>query len=116
MFIAANIVGCRLRHQDARSSVNSLLSQFCKTSLFFFFFFANFYVCGGGRQLFALPWLSHGQRPALTTILLDTWNWKPLPHMPNSPSLVLSVKLDKYLEYQGCICEEKKNIKTDFLA
>jgi hypothetical protein len=44
------------------SSINSLLSQYCKTS----HFFANFYVLGGGgRQLFALPRLSHGQRPAL---------------------------------------------------
>jgi hypothetical protein len=32
MFIAANTVGCRLRHQDARCTVNWLLSQYCKAS------------------------------------------------------------------------------------
>jgi hypothetical protein len=44
------------------SSVNSLLSQNCKD----LHFLANFCVWGwGGRQLFALPQLSHGQRPSL---------------------------------------------------
>jgi hypothetical protein len=68
MFIAANIVGCRLdiktRNVPTVSSINSLLSQYCKLR----FFFANFYVRmgGGGRQLFALPRLSHGQRLALS--------------------------------------------------
>jgi hypothetical protein len=43
------------------SSTNSLLSQDFKASLFLV---AIFYVPGGGG-LFALPRLSHGQRPAL---------------------------------------------------
>jgi hypothetical protein len=74
MFIVASIVCCRLIHQDARCtyvptvcSINSLLSQYCKASDFF----ANFYVLGGGGQLFALPRLSHGQRPALMIIITN---------------------------------------------
>jgi hypothetical protein len=55
----------KMRDVPTVSSINSLLSQYCKSS---HFFFANFYVVGGGgRQLFALPRLSHGQRPALST-------------------------------------------------
>jgi hypothetical protein len=45
------------------SSVNSLVSQHCKASHFFLKIFM--YWGGGGRKLFALPRLSHGQRPAL---------------------------------------------------
>jgi hypothetical protein len=73
MFIAANIVCCRLRHQDARCthrSINSLLSQYCKASLFFFFKF----LCtrgGGGvwgvepTVCFApvVPWTNTGPAP-----------------------------------------------------
>jgi hypothetical protein len=51
------------------SSINSLLSQYCIAS---HFCFANLYVPDlGGRQLFALPRLSHGQRPALFTTTDD---------------------------------------------
>jgi hypothetical protein len=56
------------------SSINSLLSQYCKTSLFFFFCkFLCFLGGGGRRQLFALPQLSHGERPAL---LAYTEGWQ----------------------------------------
>jgi hypothetical protein len=47
------------------SSINSLLSQYCKAS----HFFANCYVPGGGGggpPRFALPGFSHGERPALS--------------------------------------------------
>jgi hypothetical protein len=47
------------------SSINSLLSQYGKAS----HVCANFYVGRGGSQLFALPRLSHGQRPALELVL-----------------------------------------------
>jgi hypothetical protein len=61
MFIAANIVGCRLRHQDAPtvSSINWLLSQYCKAS----HFFANFFFGGGAPTVrFApvVPWAKTG--------------------------------------------------------
>jgi hypothetical protein len=54
------------------SSINSLLSQYCIAS---HFCFANFYVRGGGgRPMFALPRLSHGQKTALLVynLLQDT--------------------------------------------
>jgi hypothetical protein len=43
------------------SSINSLLSQYCKAS----HILLQIFVGGGGGQLLALPRLSHGQRPAL---------------------------------------------------
>jgi hypothetical protein len=59
-------VDIKTRSVPSVSSVNSLLSQYCKA---LHFFFANFCVWGavggGGCQLFFLPRLSHGQRPAL---------------------------------------------------
>jgi hypothetical protein len=62
LFVAA--LDIKTRYVPTVSSINSVLSQYCKAS----HFFANFYVCGGGgRQLFALSLLSHGQRPALVT-------------------------------------------------
>jgi hypothetical protein len=61
MFIAANIVGCRLGHQDARCTHRSFNILVAVTILESFEFFANFYVWGWGRQLFALPRMSHGQ-------------------------------------------------------
>jgi hypothetical protein len=57
------------------SSINLLLSEYCKASNFF----CNF-LCtgegGGGRQLFALTRLSQGQRPALCiTLTLNQINF-----------------------------------------
>jgi hypothetical protein len=50
------------------SSINSLMSQYLKVS----HCLSNFYV--EGRQLFALPRLSHGQRPALVgTCCASEW-------------------------------------------
>jgi hypothetical protein len=76
MFIAANIVCCSLRHQDAQvptvSSINSLLSQYCKAS---HYFFGNFYVGGGVPTVrFApvVPWANTG--PGATSS--STWNFK----------------------------------------
>jgi hypothetical protein len=72
MFIAANIIYIaaldhKTRDVPTASSINSLLSQYCKASQFFVV--SNFNVLGGG-QLFALPRLSHGQRPALALLIL----------------------------------------------
>jgi hypothetical protein len=65
MFIAANIVCCRLRHQDARcptvSSINSLLTILQS----FAFFCAHFYVWGAPTVRFApvVPWAKAGRGP-----------------------------------------------------
>jgi hypothetical protein len=79
MFIAANIVCCRLIHQDAQvptvSSINSLLSQYCKAS---HYCFGNFYVGGGAPTVrFApvVPWAKTG--PAYEFVkLYSPVNWK----------------------------------------
>jgi hypothetical protein len=64
MFIAANIVCCRLRHQDARCTPPLVQQTRCCHNIAKLSIFCKF-LCTGGRQLFALPRLSHGQRPAL---------------------------------------------------
>jgi hypothetical protein len=62
-------IDIKTRDVPTVSSINWLLSQYCKASLFF----QNFYVPGGGGgRLFALPRLFHGQRPALDTSILCT--------------------------------------------
>jgi hypothetical protein len=55
------------------SSINSLLSQYCKAS----HFFCKFLCIGGGGGLFALPRLSHGPRPALAAAIFQ----KPGVHL-----------------------------------
>jgi hypothetical protein len=64
MFIAANIVGCRLRHQDARCT-HSLLSQYCKASHFVVVVVIFMYWEGGGgapnvRFAPVVPWAKTG--------------------------------------------------------
>jgi hypothetical protein len=60
LFVAA--LDIKMRDVLTVSSINSLLSQYCKAS-----HFLQIFMCWGeGRQLFALPRLSHGQRPAVT--------------------------------------------------
>jgi hypothetical protein len=62
MFIAANIAALDIKTRDVPtvSSINSLLSQYCKAM---HFFFANSYVGGGGATVrFApvVPWAKTG--------------------------------------------------------
>jgi hypothetical protein len=59
----------KTREVPTVSSINSLLSQYCKASLFFLQIFM--YGVGGGRQLFTLPLLSHGQRPKTELLALQ---------------------------------------------
>jgi hypothetical protein len=64
LFVAA--LDIKTRDVPTVSPINSLLSQYCKASHFFLQIFM--YWERGACQLFALPRLSHGQRPALSIV------------------------------------------------
>jgi hypothetical protein len=73
-----------------------------------------------GRQLFALPWLSHGQGPALATCtqLRKTENW--LPAVFTRISIVLSyMLLSKIIVYCAIVIRDlifKDATRCDYTA
>jgi hypothetical protein len=78
MFIAANIVGCRLRHKDARCThrqFNKLVSVTILQSFAFFFFFLRIfmYLGGGGANRSLCPGCPIGKtRPCLHVTVNNT--------------------------------------------
>jgi hypothetical protein len=104
LFVAA--LDIKTRDVPTVSTINSLLSQYCKAM----HFFANFYVGGGGRQLFALPPLSHGQRPALILSVCVQTQLSSLLCLPHSTTFFSHCH--KWHDFR----EKKLNIKCVLIS
>jgi hypothetical protein len=81
---------------------------------------ANFYIPGrgGGRQLFALPRLSHGQRPALF-VALGTQQAMRLHHIvtwPGLPYSILSTLSRKRQDFGKKVIEHKVRVFSSSTA
>jgi hypothetical protein len=68
MFIAANIVCCRLRHQDARWTHHSFNKLVAVTILQSFAFFCEFLCIGGGANCSLYPGCPMGNRFVFATL------------------------------------------------